>query len=613
MPASLESSSADSSTALPLASFVAAHAPTHPLPRLLVDPVVPRVAAVEAALLTSRPATLLLRLGVASERSIVALALVALAGTLARYRNQWRAVLWALGLGEALGRTVRLLQRADGAPPSRGDPKRAGAGQRDPEDDFDAADETPHVLSFWLLFAALSLFDTLRSTPSAAATAPPSRFAFLALPERVRAGLRSARRTYLHFIRLYLLPTLLRTRWAARAFIDRYPAFDPAPHLAKLPTLPSFPYALPSFAAASRPGRGGTFPQPRSRPWDPLPTSLPLSWSYFAYPSSFSPSPACPAYSARAAAAAEARWEALKLVLLWTGLRRDAWGAKSLVWDWVVGPFLGALPRLGQEGAVLRVVREPVAPPRTAPAFHDRPYPSQDETMPLSPAPSTLATSATPRRVRGGGAAAAYSALSPYAYSLAWTPPRAGTTAASSASTRTPRLVRTPSLASAAASTRTASPRPRANPFVLHDPPAGRAGYRSAAAEHPLLLGGGDAPETGTHAHPPAPSEHGSLLFEQSPPLTSPLVGDEMTEYGSAEGEGEGEGEGDGSEPADEGEASDTPPPTPGEEEAEEGARRWAAVLAAAQVQARRTGLDPEALAGAGRQHVGGTEWSASA
>ncbi|BGP38199.1 hypothetical protein JCM10449v2_002128 [Rhodotorula kratochvilovae] len=596
MPAS-PSSSRESSTALPLASFVAEHAPSHPLPRLLVDPVVPRVAALEAALLTSRPATLLLRLGIASELSIVALALVALVGALARWRSQWRAVLWALGLGEALGRTVRLLQRADSAAAGGANAKGKARARSDDADEQDVVEETQHVLSFWLLVAALSLFDTLRSTPSGAAAIPSSRLAFLALPERVRTALRSVRHTYLHFIRLYILPTVLRARWAGRAFIERNPSFNPAPHLAKLPALPSFPYTLPSFAS-SRPTRVGSFPQPRSRPWDPLPMSLPLSWSYFAYPSSFSPSPALPAYSARACAAAEARWEALKLVLLWAGLRRDAWGAKSLVWDWVVGPLLSALPRPGaEEGTVLRVVREPRAPPAvTAPL--DRPHPSQDDPLPPSPAPSSLA-SATPQRpyahhpARGG---AAYPSPSPhaYAYSLAWTPPRAAPASVASARTSshapTPRLVRSPSFSHA--STRTASPRP----FVLHDPPAGRAGvagYRSAAAEHPLIpvQGPGRA----------ARAERDSLLFEESPPR-SPLLGG-AEGYGSAGSAHEEDAEGD---------ASDVPPPTPGEEEAEEGARRWAAVLAEAQAQGRLAELEEAVRAAEGGAHGGGSGWSAS-
>lgn len=597
--------------ALPLASFVASRAPTHPLPRLVTDPLVPRVAAIEAALLTSRPAALLLRLGLASERSIVACALVALVGLLARWRVQWRAVLWALGLGEALGRTVRLLQRlaASQAAPANDKGKQPIHGTRDDQDD--TAQEAQHVLSFWLLVAALSLLDTLRSSPSAPTTS--SSLSFLALPTRASDALRSARRTYLHFVRLYLLPSFLRLRWAGRALLDKYPSLDPAPRFAKWT---AFPYALPrlysSPSSSSAPGAStrraqGNFPQPRSRPWDPLPTSLPLSWSYFAYPSSSSPSLSSPSYSPRATAAAEARWEIVRLVLLWTGLRRDAWGAKSVVWDWTVAPLLGALPGLSlqgapsDEGTVLRIVREPrtpaaaplpTPPPRQS-LEHPRPQTSQDDPdAPPSPAPSSAA-SATPRRAVPR---TQYPTPSPYA--LSWTPPRA--TAPSSTASGRPSLQ---AEAQSRASSRTASPAGSAL-FALQDPPI-RGRYRTAeghesraAREHPLLGGG-----RGSGTRRDGAGRAGSSASAS----TSASGAGEGT---SSEEETEGEVEVEGAAAQDSDVDDEEVPPTPGEEEAEEGARRWATVLAEAQAAVDAEGDGVGAALENGVPREGESGWS---
>jgi len=594
---------------LPLASFVAQRAPTHPLPRLVTDPVLPRIAHLEAALLTSRPAALFLRLGIASERSIVALALAALAAALARWRAQWRAVLWALGLGEALSRTVRLLQRQAAA--SDGEGKQHGQGG---SDDVDDAEETQHVLSFWLFFAALSLLDTLRSTPSGPSSSfASSALSFLALPTRARAALQSARRTYLHFVRLWILPSFLRLRWAGRALVAKYPRLDPAPRFAYFTAFPyAFPrlYPSPSSSPSSVPARraAGNFPQPRSRPWDPLPTSLPLSWSYFAYPSTSSLAhPAlAPTYSPRAAAAAEARWELVRLVLLWVALRRDAWGAKSLVWDWTLAPLLGALPGGGGAGAadepttVLRVVREVVgarAAGRGAAARESsesaRPQTSQDDPdVPLSPSGSTSSASATPRRATTAAAAGRdYPTPSPYA--LSWTPPRPAAPSSSAAA-----RARASAPASHASSSRTASPaRPPRAPFALQDPPAARAGTARSGA----LLGGSSGAARAGRGRRAAPGGGEGLL---SPGLSA----------GGSRGSGrEEDDEWDvDAEAADD--DSDVPPATPGEEEAEEGARRWATVLAEAHAAELLVDVEGSGelvgAAGEGEGHDGEPGWS---
>ncbi|GAA5933265.1 hypothetical protein JCM3775_002590 [Rhodotorula graminis] len=603
---------------LPLASFVAQRAPAHPLPRLVIDPVLPRLASLEAALLTSRPAALLLRLGIASERSIVALALAAIAAALARWRAQWRAVLWALGLGEALSRTVGLLQRQ--AATVDGEGKQHGR----PDDDEDGtAQETQHVLSFWLFFAALSLADSLRSTPSGPSSSfTSSALSFLALPTRARATLQSARRTYLHFVRLWILPSFFRLRWAGRALVAKYPRLDPAPRLAYWT---AFPYAFPrlypspsSSPAAPTRRAAGNFPQPRSRPWDPLPTSLPLSWSYFAYPSTSSltnPSLA-PTYSHRAVAAAEARWELVRLVLLWVALRRDAWGAKSLVWDWTLAPLLGALPggaaaAPGEPTTVLRVVRE-VAGPRAgatgrgagvrASSESAQPQTSQDDPdVPLSPSGSSSSASATPRRAT---AATGRDYPTPSPYALAWTPPRP--TAPSSSIASRPRGS---APASHASSSRTASPARSTSaraPFALQDPPAARAGTSRSGA----LLGASSGAARSAREHGAAASGSGRGLL--SPGLS--VGGSSSAGEGPRRSRREQDDDDEWDVDAVADDDSDVPPATPGEEEAEEGARRWATVLAEAHaaellVDAEGSG---ELVGGVveGERHDGEPGWS---
>lgn len=603
------------STALPLASFAATHAPAHPLSRLLTDPVVPRVAAAEGWLLSSKPASLLLRWGLVSERSIVLVALLGLVSAVVRWRSQWRAMLWALGVGEGLGRTVRLLERRGGTD-----------AERDEDDE-----ETEHVLSFWLLFAALSLLDSLRTTPSTSAPSP--RSSIFTLPTRVRDTLRSFRQTYLHFLRLYILPTALRTRFAARELVQRYPSLDPAPHLARLPSLPRFlpsPFITPPATPMAPHRRTSTFPQPRSRPWDPLPTSLPVSWSYFAYPSSFSPSPSIPAYSARAMAAAEARWELIKLLILWTGLRRDAFGAKSLVWDWIVGPVVGAMPgRAEGKETVWKVVKEarqekgkdkPELEPRVS---QDRPRTAQDSDH--SPPPSTspflplhqrpisppLPPPAAPSVVSTTSSSAANS--------YTWTPRRAGFYRPSHSSSH-PSSFSTPRRLQSASPTPSSSTTGARSPFTLQSPPPGRAfglsmpmpvattpqgvTFRFASSQHPLL--GPRATSTGTVVSSGAAGrKRDSLLFE-SPPRSPVGIMVRGGSVGSSDEE-EGLSLDDAEAEADE---DLEPPPTPGEQEAEEGARKWATVLAEAQADGRLAG-DGEAVEGEAKAGPAGRRgWS---
>ncbi|BGP30312.1 hypothetical protein JCM10296v2_002066 [Rhodotorula toruloides] len=487
-------------------------------------------------------------------------------------------MLWAMKVGEAFGRTVKLLERE----------RRAGTGAVGEEDD----EETEHVLSFWLLFAGLSLLDNLRTTPSTAAPSP--RSSIFTLPTRVRDTLRSFRQTYLHFLRLYILPTALRTRFAARELVQRYPSLDPAPHLARLPSLPRFfpsPFVAAPPTASAPPRRVSTFPQPRSRPWDPLPTSLPLSWSYFAYPSSFSPSPSVPAYSARAMAAAEARWELVKLLILWTGLRRDALGAKSVVWGWIVGPIVGSLPgRSEGRETVWKVVKEARRDERVEQeprVSQDRPRTAQDSDH--SPPPSTSRFLPLEQPPPPPSAPSVISTASSAANSYTWTPRRAGCYRPSASehpsASSTPRKLRS---SSPTPSTSTAGAR---SPFMLQSPPPGRAfalplpgavaatpqgvTYRFASSQHPLLGPRAASTSAISRAQEGRGGRRGkrdSLLFE-SPPRSPVGLG------GSSSAEEEGQGLNSEDQEAD----SDLdPPPTPGEQEAEEGARKWATVLAEA-------------------------------
>ncbi|BGP14122.1 hypothetical protein JCM10213v2_002062 [Rhodosporidiobolus nylandii] len=349
----MSSSSPPPSLPLPLSTFIAAQTPSHPLPRLLTDPLLPRIAAFEAALLLSRPAALLIRLGLASERGLVAVAVAALAGVLVRWRRQWRAVLWALGVGEALQRTVRVLRRAEGKEAKQ---KGSEAGAADEQDAQAQQEETQHVLSFWLFFAVLSLFDSLRA--SSPTSAPPS--SLFALPTRARTALRTLRHTYLRFLRLYILPPLLRARYAAKQLAQRYPRLDLSPHAAKFPSL-TLPALLQRRAAPSSALPRPSFPQPRAFAGSSLPADLPLSWSYFAPSAAISPA-VSPAAREAARQSAEKRWELVKLLLLWAGLRRDGWGAKSVVWDRLLAPLLGSAEGTGGTAKDLQPHLDPSPP-----------------------------------------------------------------------------------------------------------------------------------------------------------------------------------------------------------------------------------------------------------
>ncbi|GAA6025367.1 hypothetical protein JCM10207_001365 [Rhodosporidiobolus poonsookiae] len=557
-----------SSTRLPLASFLASTAPQHPLPQLLVQPAIPRIARAEAALLTTRPAALLLRLGLASEASLVALALAALAGVIVRWRQQWRAIAWVLGAGEALARTVGVLRRL----PARGakrDPGKESA--QDDEDSQDDDEEVQHVLAWWTLFALLSLVDSLRATSSPTSSSSTSIFA---LPSRLRASLRALRHTYLRFIRLYILPPLLRLRYSARQLALRYPRLDISPHLPSSPPFPSL------FARRAVPPPRGSFPQPRLHASPLSSAPLPLPWSYFLSRSTLSASTS-PAALTSVSSSAEKKWELVKLLLLWVGLRRDAWGAKSVLWDWVLEPFLGGAGGGAAPSVEIRALKpgEPFALPslRDEPApsrpSHDRPRPSpaQDDHSPLSATtPRRRALSPTP-------SSAPFAFPTPLAAARpdADRPPRPNAlpTPISAAHPLIPLALPQPGSAS---SSRT---RGRRAPG-----PASTASSSETVSRAPSLAAPAPAPAPVARERDRAKRD--SLLFESPPRRVMHARGSSESSLSLSDAEGDGDR-------ARDLEDEDEVPSTPGQEEAEEGARGWGSVLELELVRSREGSVAP--------------------
>ncbi|GAA5859043.1 hypothetical protein JCM1840_003725 [Sporobolomyces johnsonii] len=473
--------SSPSSLTLPLSSLIASSSSDHPLPALVLTPLLSRISTLEAALLLSRPSALLRRLG-CSDRALVGGVVLALLAALARSRRQWRGVLAVLGLGEAVGRTLGVVERAEKirAETDKGK-QRATHDERDEQDEL--SQEVQHLLSFWLLYALLSLLESLRSFPSRPSSSASSAVTpLLAHPLRL---LRLLRHSYLRFLRLYVLPTVFRTRYAYRTLLEQHPRLDLAPLLARIPPLPlrlhlpGFLYAL--LSPPARPLKPTSFPQPlpRSSKTAFSTPALPLPIAYF---------------SANPAITAEVKWQLVKLLILWTGSRRDGWGAKSVLWDWVVGPVWRSWSRRdGSGGAgtpedekrewrVVRVVRAKTeaegdgqyagrSPPhhRSSP---DRPPTEQDHdhdpvlspSPPLSPSPAS-APSPSP---------SLSSPLPPHP--PIWstlTPPRSRS-----------RLYPPPSL-----------PSPNSPAFLPPPPPLQTIPYRLASSQHPLLL------HSHAHAH----------------------------------------------------------------------------------------------------------------
>ncbi|KAK4705865.1 hypothetical protein P7C70_g328, partial [Phenoliferia sp. Uapishka_3] len=235
---------------LPVSSL-ALSALSHPLLALLSSPLHPRLAYLESHLLLSQPASLLASLGL-SPASISTLVLATLAGVVALHRKQWRFFLAAMGVLEAVGRSLKLLDTLDEGEQNEKDQKKA------PD-----MEEARHLVAFWIVFAVLQSVETWRAAPTSLASPLPS-------------------------LALQILPRSLQR---VVSYISR--------SLRGSPT-----------------SKRATFPQPT-----PLLTSLLHQKS-----KSILPLPLTPKYAI------------LKLLFLWTALRKDGTGAIA-IWDWVIKPF----------------------------------------------------------------------------------------------------------------------------------------------------------------------------------------------------------------------------------------------------------------------------------
>ena len=163
---------------------------SHPL----VAPLLPRLSALESLLLCSAPSQLLLRLGL-SPSLLSLLSFLSLSALLVRVRAQWRLMVALLGAGEAVGRSVSLLDRLDRGSTSTSTTKRD-------------LDETKHLLCWWTLYAAVQLAASYRPSSSPALHLPP---AFLRLVRSLRP-----RPTRSAFPQPSPLPALLPPRTTAR-------------------------------------------------------------------------------------------------------------------------------------------------------------------------------------------------------------------------------------------------------------------------------------------------------------------------------------------------------------------------------------------------------------
>ncbi|GAA5862859.1 hypothetical protein JCM3774_006665 [Rhodotorula dairenensis] len=680
-----EHGGARSAVRLPLASSLARVAPTHPLvATLLVEPVLVRVAHLERTVLASAPAQTLLRLGLATERTLVAVVVALAALAAAKWRAQWRAMVYVIALGDAARRTVALLTvlssdasaMSASAPASRGHPTDAPQADAAAASHIAPEQETQHLLSFWLLVTLVSFAESFRTSPRHPLVETFSSSRPTSFSSRAAKSLRALRHAYLQFIRRYILPTLLRTRWAAQRFVATYPTFDPAPLLAKLPAAPNHFYLRLPFYTRSSSRPRASFPQPRAHPSDRPPRGpgpIPLAWSWFISSSAV-------LGGTNTSTGAEIRWTLFKLVVLLLGQRTDALGARNVLWKWGIEPLVAVSTKLRRDGngaggprlaskaekeEPIRIVKqeEPqaqrrrrvLAPLQQAPPDLHVQEPSFAAATGYS-LPADSSQEYDLQDVYGHYTLADAPPVSPYA----WTPrlsrtSRAPTTAASRAgagaaahtsSTSTPRRPRSRSGSPSSGvamttTTATAGAAPTSpSPFQLHSPPflpssssastlAARSApatvvtsanaaaaapttmtngngngtpvgvtYRFASAHHPLLLGPrstGSAASTSsiattsTHHH-----HHSGSRPSQPQPLTASALA-LIARTGSVrsvgrpssfheedeelEEEEEPEADEDEDEDQDGGEDEDDEGlMTPGEEEAEEGQRKWAGI-----------------------------------
>ncbi|KAK4058611.1 hypothetical protein OIO90_000055 [Microbotryomycetes sp. JL221] len=257
---------------LPLATLLAQARPHHPLVSKVYDPVVPRVANVEAVVHTSIVAQLMRRIGL-KHRSISCLACSALVAGVYKYRQQWRAMMGLLGVAEAVCTTFNLLATLE-AKEVRQTSHDEGADEQE-RAEHRIRQEIKHLASFWIVFATLSVLESVRAT---------------GISDIERRGVVSSR----------IRTTLRQLRIMVRRLANKYPHLE--------------------FIAPARRSVGSNvrrpFPQPR-----------PLALK------AVQPAPAIATWLS-----SEVKYRVFKLLFLWTMLRRDGLGA-SAIWEWVFGPL----------------------------------------------------------------------------------------------------------------------------------------------------------------------------------------------------------------------------------------------------------------------------------
>ncbi|ORY79721.1 hypothetical protein BCR35DRAFT_304540 [Leucosporidium creatinivorum] len=211
---------------LPLATALLRVTPNHPLIHLITSPLLARIAIIEA---TALRLPLLRRLGFSSA-AIDVLALLAVGGAAARWRAQWRTMLGVLGVGEAILRTLGMLDLLE-----------RNEEQEDEEQERDRRakekQEMKHLLCFWLAYGLISLGQSLRATTPTSFVAPRP-------------------------ILQRLTPLLRRLRATLKPLATRYP---------------SLPFLVPPSRPAPR--RPKSFPQPRPLLAASLPRPpVPVAW-----------------------------------------------------------------------------------------------------------------------------------------------------------------------------------------------------------------------------------------------------------------------------------------------------------------------------------------------
>lgn len=241
------------------------------------------------------------------------------AGTLgAKYKDHWKSGLAALGVIEALTRSLNVLDglelEASGGMNHEGNGNKSTREERERRQQ-----EIKHLLCFWMLFASISLLESIRTLPASTnnnASTLTSWGTLRDAVEKLRKGLWRN------------IPSLVPPTPAARA---RRPF--PQPSSFPLPlALPSIPSLLPPKVVL-------------------VPTPLPT----------------LPSMVRSISTRKSVKYALLKLLVLWIGLRKDGFGA-SAIWDWVLGPLFAVKRSRGTGGGnVTKVIQVQVVTKSTTP------------------------------------------------------------------------------------------------------------------------------------------------------------------------------------------------------------------------------------------------------